>query len=452
VRYVETDCAGWGRVPVERCRLFRPEKEREVFEAIRCGGQKSYLSRGLGRSYGDAALNAGAGLISHLRLERLIDFDPESGLLECEAGASLAAIIETFLPRGFFPEVTPGTRHVTVGGAIASDVHGKNHHRDGTFASSLVSFTLLRPDGETIVCSREKHPEVFWATVGGMGLTGPILSARIRLRPVETAFVKADYRRLPHLDAVLGAFESSDRSYRYSVAWVDCLASGDSLGRAVLMQANDLGAGETKRGRASSDPLRTPARRSFTVPFRLPSGSLNRATVGIFNALYYGTRRDRRDEIVDYDRFFYPLDALEEWTRLYGRRGFIQYQVVVPTGSGPSGLRALLERLSSAGQPSFLGVLKKFGPSNEGVLSFPMEGYTLALDLPNRPGLTQLVSELNGITLRAGGRVYLAKDALLDRETFERMYPRAEEFRRIKSELDPQGLFSSSLARRVGLA
>ncbi|MFN2239330.1 MAG: FAD-binding protein [Thermoanaerobaculia bacterium] len=437
---------------MERCRLFRPEKQREVFEAIRRGGQKSYLSRGLGRSYGDAALNAGGGLISHLRLGRLLDFDPESGLLECEAGTSLGAIIETFLPRGFFPEVTPGTRHVTVGGAIASDVHGKNHHVDGTFASSLVSFTLLRPDGGTIVCSRGEHPELFWATVGGMGLTGPILSARIRLRRVETAFVRADYRRLPNLDAVLAAFDESDRSYRYSVAWIDCLASGSSLGRAVLMQANDLAAGEVGRGRANSDPLRMPARRTLTVPFRFPSGSLNRATVGMFNALYYRMQTERRDEIVDYDRFFYPLDALEEWTRLYGRRGFIQYQAAVPTESGLSGMRALLERLSSAGQTSFLAILKKFGASNEGVLSFPMEGYTLALDLPNRPGLAELVRELNEITLSAGGRVYLAKDALLDRETFERMYPRAEEFRRIKSELDPQGLFSSSLARRVGPA
>lgn len=451
MKAVEADLSGWGRYPVERCRVYRPDRGSEVARVLTSREQPSYVSRGLGRSYGDAALNGDSGVISHVRLNRFLGFSPETGVLECEAGVSLAEIAETFLPRGFFLPVTPGTKYVTVGGAIASDVHGKNHHVDGTFAEFVEEFRLQTATGETLICSREQRPEVFWATVGGMGLTGAILSARIRLRQVESAFVKADYRKARDLDEALSAFVQSDDRYRYSVAWIDCLASGASLGRSVLMQANDATAADVRSARPAQEPLALLRKRTVTVPFDLPSRTLNRASIQAFNVLYYWKQNNAAGRLVDYESFFYPLDSVGEWNRLYGKRGFLQYQVALPLEGGREGLVALLERLSAAKRASFLAVLKRFGKGNPGLLSFPFEGYTLALDLPNRPGLQSFLGELDAITLRSGGRVYLAKDAALAPEAFARMYPRADEFRRVKGELDPEGRISSSLARRVGL-
>lgn len=451
MKAVEANTSGWGRYPVERCHVHRPEKRSDVARVLTSGEQPSYISRGLGRSYGDAALNQDGGVISHLRLNRFLAFHTETGVLECEAGVSLADIAQTFLPRGFFLPVTPGTKYVTVGGAIASDVHGKNHHVDGTFAEFVLDFRLQTPTGEALTCSREENSEVFWATIGGMGLTGAILSARIRLRHVESAYVRADYRKAGNVDEALSAFVQSDNSYRYSVAWIDCLASGASLGRSVLMQANDATADEVCAERSAQDPFALPKKRTITIPFYFPAGTLNRASIQVFNTLYYWKQRDAVGKLIDYESFFYPLDSVGDWNRLYGKRGFVQYQAALPVDGGREGIRALLERLSAAKRASFLAVLKRFGPANPGLLSFPFEGYTLALDLPNRDGLQRFLRELDEITLRFGGRVYLAKDAALTPETFSAMYPRADEFRRVKRELDPEGRLSSSLARRVGL-
>jgi decaprenylphospho-beta-D-ribofuranose 2-oxidase len=451
VRAVETNVSGWGRYPVERCYVYRPEKRSDVARVLSSGNYSFFISGGLGRSYGDAALNRGNGIISHLRLNRFLGFDSGTAVLECESGVSLAEIIETFLPRGFFLPVTPGTKYVTVGGAIASDVHGKNHHVDGTFAEFLVDFQLQSCTGEIFTCSREERPEVFWATVGGMGLTGAILSARIRLRPVEAAYVRADYRKTQNLDDALCAFAESDDDYRYSVAWIDGLASGASLGRSILMRANDATADELRSKTPLQDPLSVRKRRSAAISFDFPSITLNRASIQAFNTLYYRKQRNATAVLVDYESFFYPLDSIGNWNRLYGRRGFVQYQTALPLEGGREGLIALLERLSAAKRASFLAVLKRFGKANPGLLSFPFEGYTLALDLPNRPGLQAFLGELDQITLRYGGRVYLAKDAALTPEAFSAMYPEVEEFRRIKREVDPQGRFSSSLARRIGL-
>lgn len=452
MKAVEINASGWGRYPSHRGHVYRPERLTDVARVLTSGAQPSFISRGLGRSYGDAALNKDGGIISHLRLNRLLAFDAEAGVLECETGISLAEIIKIFLPRGFFPPVTPGTKHVTVGGAIASDIHGKNHHVDGTFAEFLLDFRLQVPTGEIITCSRDERPEVFWATVGGMGLTGPILSARIRLRSVESGFVRADYHKVRNLDEALSAFAESDERYRYSVAWIDCLATGASLGRSVLMQANDATADGVRSERSAPDPLTLPKKRTTTVPFDFPSGTLNRASVQAFNTLFYRKQKSATGRLVDYDSFFYPLDSVGDWNRLYGKRGFVQYQAALPLDGGRAGLRILLERLSAAKRASFLAVLKRLGPANPGLLSFPFEGYTLALDLPNRSGLREFLRELDEITLRYGGRVYLAKDAALTPETFSTMYPGAEEFRRIQRDLDPEGRLSSSLARRLGLA
>jgi decaprenylphospho-beta-D-ribofuranose 2-oxidase len=433
--------SGWGRYPVQRCPVYRPEAARDV-PTVLTAAAGPLIPRGLGRSYGDAALNPD-GVLSTLRLDRFLAFDPAAGVLECEAGVSLGDVVETFLPRGFFPLVTPGTRHVTVGGAIACDVHGKNHHVDGTFAAGVLGFRLALPTGDVVECARDAEPELFWATVGGMGLTGVILTARLQLRPVEAAAVRVDYRRTRGLDETLDAFHREDQDYRYSVAWIDCLARGPRLGRSVLMRANDAPA---------DGALRLPRRRGLAVPLTPPSGLLNRFSIRWFNALYYGRHPDARDRPVPYDRYFWPLDGIGAWNRLYGPRGFVQYQVALPPERGRDGLVALLERIGQARRAPFLAVLKRFGAANHSPLSFPMEGYTLALDLPVTQGLEPFVRTLDRITLDHGGRVYLAKDALLDAATFHAMYPRADEFLAVRRRVDPEGRLASSLARRVGLA
>lgn len=445
--FVNQTLGGWGRYPVEPGRLYRPERRAAVATILACGQETSYIARGLGRSYGDAALNRDGGLISLRRLNRFLAFDPESGVLHCEAGVSFAEIIATFLPRGWFLPVTPGTKFVTVGGAIAMDVHGKNHHRDGSIAGYVQGIELLTPAGELLTCSPAQLPELFWATVGGCGLTGVILTAQLRLQRVASAYVTVDYERAPDIEAALAALAASDARYQYSVAWIDCLKGGRSLGRSVLMSGNPA---PPEQVRAHTDrPLALPQRRPKPVPFDLPAFTLNRLSIAAFNALYYAVHPGARAKLVDFDTYFYPLDALQNWNRLYGRRGFIQYQVVLPPESSRAGLIALLERFSRSGRASFLAVLKRFGPGDAGLLSFPMAGYTLALDLPYAPGLVPFLQELDRLVLAHGGRTYLAKDSVLTPETFAAMYPRLPEFRRVQRALDPLGVASSSLARRL---
>ncbi len=447
--FVTRSLSGWGRFPVERCHLFRPERRVEVAKILGSGLQPSYISHGLARSYGDAALNRDCGVICLTRLNRFLSFDAATGLLECEAGISLDEIVRNFLPQGFFLPVTPGTKFVTVGGALASDIHGKNHHKDGTIANFVLDFRLLTAPGEVLLCSRNSNPEIFWATIGGMGLTGVILSARIRMRRVESAYVLVDYQKAKDLDDALGLMCESDDRYQYSVAWTDCLASGKSMGRAVLMRGNHATVSELPP--RVRHPLDLFARSHITVPFDFPSVGLNRYTVGAFNWLYYHWHNNSNRRLVDLEKFFYPLDAIEHWNRMYGKRGFVQYQVVLPLETSREGLIALLERLVESRRPSFLAVLKRFGEANSGLLSFPLNGFTLALDLPVAAGLLSFLRELNKLALRHGGRVYLAKDVALTAEDFAVMYPKRDQFRTIKRRLDPRGVLSSSLARRVGI-
>jgi FAD/FMN-containing dehydrogenase len=413
-------------------------------------GSGGFVARGLGRSYGDSATNAGGGVILQERLDRLIDFDPQAGVLECEAGVSLATIVEHFLPRGFFLPVTPGTKFVTVGGAIAADVHGKNHHVDGTFGRAVESLRLLTANGDVITCSAEQEPEIFWATVGGMGLTGVILSARFRMLPVQSAYINVRYDRAANLDRALELFGSSDATHRYSVAWIDCLSSGASLGRSVLMRGDHVPAADLP-GPYRADPLAVSSKRKKKVPFNFPGWALNTQSVRLFNATFYARHGDG-DKIVDYDTFFYPLDGVLHWNRIYGKRGFIQYQALIPPEKSRAALVELLEKLSASGMSSFLAVLKATGPANPGMLSFPFPGHTLALDLPNTgESLIRLVASLDAILLRHGGRLYLAKDSVMSRQTFEAMYPELPHFKQVKARLDPGQIFVSSQARRLGI-
>jgi FAD/FMN-containing dehydrogenase len=442
--------SGWGNVLRQPAQVFRPEKRSEIPQVLREIDGKSVIARGLGRSYGDAALNENGAVLLDTRLRRFASFSPATGALECEAGTTIGEIIDVFLPRGFFPSVTPGTRHVTIGGAIAADVHGKNHHRDGSIAHFLDSFELLKADGQILHCSREQNPDAFWATIGGMGLTGIVLQAKLRLTTVETGYVAVDFRKTVDLDQTLAAFATGDANYQYSVAWIDCLARGKALGRSVLMRGNH--AKRTDLAVEFQDRvLRPPAVRHRTVPFNFPSFALSSLTVRMFNSRYYSRHEDGR-QVLHYDEFFYPLDSVEHWNRVYGRHGLYQYQAVFPAKHAGRGLRELMEKISSSGAASFLAVLKAMGPESGGLLSFPMPGLTLALDLPNTGSkAVNLMRELDKIVLRFGGRVYLAKDATMTRETFEAMNPNLPRFKQIKQQLDPESRFSSSLARRLGI-
>ena len=441
--------SGWGRFPVETCRIFRPEKPASVPAILDSGAESSYIARGLGRSYGDASLNGGGGVIALERLNRMIAFDDATGVLECEAGVSLAEILDCFLPRGFFLPVTPGTKFVTLGGAIAHDVHGKNHHRVGALSNFVLDFLLRTAGGEVIACSREENPEAFWATVGGAGLTGFVVSARLRLQRVETAHVLVDFLKVAHLEEAIDAMEESDHRYEFSVAWIDCLAKGKALGRSVLMRANPALAGDLPKG--AGDPLSPKRRTERSVPFDFPAGLLNPMTVGAFNTLFYGWHRTISGRLADIDSFFYPLDSIRDWNRMYGRRGFVQYQLAFPKETSRAGLADVLQRVSASGRGSFLGVLKRFGNATAGLLSFPFPGYTLALDLPVNDGLVPFLAGLDAVVLSHGGRLYLAKDAVMTPATFAAMYPRLDAFREIRARLDPRNLLSSSLARRVGI-
>ena len=441
--------SGWGRFPVEACHTFRPEKRSEAAATLASGLAPSYISRGLGRSYGDAALNGNAGVIGHALLNRFLSFHDSSGVLECESGVSLAEIVQYFLPRGWFLPVTPGTKFVTVGGAIAADIHGKNHHQDGSFSNFVLDFQLLIPAGGVLLCSPTSHAESFWATVGGMGLTGVILSARLQLRRVESAYVWVDYHKARNLEDCLAIMEESDERYQYSVAWIDALATGKTMGRSVLMRGNHTSAAELP-GRVRR-PLSPPAGSDWNVWFDFPSGALNWLTVKAFNTAYYALQRNSPRQLVSFEKFFYPLDALLHWNRMYGKRGFVQYQIALPQASGREGLRIILDRLARSGRASFLAVLKRFGEAGPGLLAFPLRGYTLALDIPVAHGLLPFLHELDRMTLDYGGRIYLAKDATLRAEDFAAMYPNLASFRTIQRKLDPQGLLSSSMARRLAI-
>lgn len=407
------------------------------------------IPRGLGRSYGDTAINEKGIVLDMCRMNRMRHFDATTGILDCEGGVSLAEILETFVPRGWFLAVTPGTKFVTVAGAIANDVHGKNHHGDGTFARFVLSLELWTPARGVVHCSPSKNSEIFWATVGGIGLTGVILSARIQLRAIESAYVTVDYLRCPHLDAVLEEMESTDHNYLYSVAWIDCLAKRANLGRSVLMRGDHARLNDLPR-RYDKNPYKISKHPPLAVPIDFPGFALNNLSIKAFNQLFYWKNRDRLDVITNYESYFYPLDGIHDWNRMYGRRGFIQYQAAFPF-EGRMGLVRMLELLSEQKRASFLAVLKCFGPSNPGLLSYPMPGYTLALDIPNKSGIEDFTKELDRILLDHGGRLYLAKDALTDAATFAAMYPGLDAFREQCALLDPNALLSSCQARRLHL-
>ncbi|MFE9683521.1 FAD-binding protein [Streptomyces sp. NPDC006285] len=442
---------GWGRTAPTTARLVRPRSYEEAVAAVRECGARGGIARGLGRAYGDAAQNAGGAVFDMTGLDRIHAIDADGGTVLCGAGVSLHRLMEVLLPLGWFVPVTPGTRYVTVGGAIGADIHGKNHHVSGSFARHVLSFELLTADGE--IRTVHRGTPLFDATAGGLGLTGVILTATVRLQSVETSLMSVDTERATDLDDLMARLTATDHRYRYSVAWIDLLARGASMGRSVLTRGDHAplealaDAARARRAPLEFRPGRLPAAPSF-----VPEGLLGRTTVGLFNEFWYRKApRARVGELQRMSTFFHPLDGVPQWNRVYGRGGFVQYQFVVGHGREEA-VRGIVHRISQRRCPSFLAVLKRFGEGDPGWLSFPMPGWTLALDIPaNLPGLGAFLDELDEEVAAAGGRVYLAKDSRLRPELLAAMYPRLGEFRALREELDPRSVFTSDLSRRLGL-
>jgi FAD/FMN-containing dehydrogenase len=439
------ELTGWGRYPRVEAELRRPLTAEDAASTLRFPPDQGLIPRGLGRSYGDSAL--APSVVGMEYLDHFIDFDPASGALTCAAGVTLAEILEVFVPRGWFPTVTPGTKFVTVGGAIASDVHGKNHHLEGSFSDHVRELTVATVAEGVVHCSPTLRPELFHATCGGMGLTGIILQATLSLKPIASATIRQTTIKADNLHHALALLETHSQA-TYSVAWIDCLAQGRNLGRSLVMLGEHVEGGE----HAEKDSLSTGKGASLAVPVEMPGFLLNRHAIQVFNALYYARiRQPVSERIIHYEPFFYPLDGIQHWNRLYGRGGFVQYQFVLPRAAGNAGMTAILERIASSRRGSFLAVLKGFGEGNDNYLSFPTAGYTLALDFKMDPGLLPLLTELDAMVLDFGGRLYLAKDARMSREMFDKSYPGRDAFMAVRQHYGADKVLHSRQSRRLGL-
>jgi FAD/FMN-containing dehydrogenase len=439
---MKKEIANWGNYPA----MESDESHFSYLDEIRrqIASIHDFIPRGNGRCYGDASL--AVNTINTTRFDKILSFDAHEGIFECQSGITLDHVLEVIVPKGWFLPVTPGTKYITVGGAVASDVHGKNHHVDGCFSHHVVDMDVLLADGTLVTCSTVKAIDLFEATCGGMGLTGLITRIRFRLKKIETSYIRQKQIKAANLEEVLLLFEKY-KHYTYSVAWIDCLKKGPGFGRSILILGehaalSDLG------DRQKKNPLLMPGKKQVTFPFNLPSWILNSLTVRAFNLLYYN--KNTKKEItntVKYEPFFYPLDAILHWNRGYGKKGFIQYQFVVPLKSR-QGLIAILQKISEKGLGSFLAVLKVFG-RQESLIGFPMEGYTLALDIPVRKGLFDILDELDDIVLQYGGRIYMSKDARMKPAVLQGGYPHLSRFLSILKKYNPEGRIHSMQSDRL---
>lgn len=432
--------SGWGRFPSLHHSVFTPRSQSDLYRFICKNDNPKTIAYGNGRSYGDSALSdcvVDGRQVQHY----FLDFDAQQGLITCQAGVTLDEILHVIVPKGWFLPVTPGTRYITLGGAIASDVHGKNHHQAGCFSEYITDLNLLKADGSMTQCDPNNNTDLFRATCGGMGLTGIILSATIRLKAIASTQINQTTYKTKNLRETFTVFERN-QNRSYSVAWIDCFAKKKSLGRSLV-----------SLGEFAEDGIITMAKKKArTMPRWFPSFMLNSWTIQLFNILYYHRQRQpvKKDHI-HYEQFFYPLDSIQHWNRMYGRRGFIQYQFILPKTTSFEGLQTILRTIADSGQGSFLAVLKLHGKANKNWLSFPMEGYSLALDFKIKDSLWPLLKQLDQLVLQYRGRFYLAKDARVSREVFEQGYPYIEKFRQYRQDHHMNQHFNSAQSLRIGL-
>ncbi|MEM7582948.1 MAG: FAD-binding oxidoreductase [Acidobacteriota bacterium] len=429
--------SGWGRLPLPGREVRSENLERSARDVT--------LTRGLGRSYGDSSLppKGRAEVAGSVLADRILAFDPETGVLLAEAGLSLGALNRIFLPRGFASPVATGTQYVTLGGMVAADVHGKNHHCAGTFGAHVQRLKMLLADGEVVWCSREQRRDLFLATLGGMGLTGHILEVEVKLEAIPSPWIWAESERIPNLDQFLIAVKEAAAEWPFTVGWIDCLKRGRHMGRGILMRG--------RWARPEEAPKQPPAdKKRLAVPFDAPSWALNQLSARAFNMVYYGKHVPRvKRGIAHPESFFHPLDFVIDWNRIYGARGFTQHACVIPYGDDPKPVRRFLELLTSLRIPSFLSVLKDFGSEGEGMLSFPKPGMSICLDIPVRRDTAELIGRLDDFVLSCGGRIYLAKDAFTTAERFRQMEPRLESWRAVRRKWDPQGRLASAQSVRL---
>lgn len=438
--------SGWGNFPRLACEVSQIKTLPQLKNKIE--NRSSITARGLGRSYGDQAISNSALVASLASMDKILSFDEKTGLLNCQAGLSLQQIIKIFAPRGWFPMINPGTKYVTIGGAIANDIHGKAHHVDGSFINCVEEFDILLASGEILTCSRGQNQELFFANFGGLGLLGVIIRTTIKLKRISTTYFKQKAIKCKNIDEMLDAFDQYDQDFDYSVAWVNALAKGKNLGKGVLTLGNQA-AREDLPAKLKKNPLFVSPEPKLSVPFFLPDFSLNSLTVKILNRVISYVQA-KPTTIVHYEKFFFPLDAILNWNRGYGKRGFIQYQFVIPLEDGRENIKKLLKAVSESGCNPFLNVLKKFG-EGQPYLSFPKPGYTFAIDFPVTKQLPAFVIKMDQLVHECGGRIYLGKDAMLTADMFRKMYPDYKQWLDIKRKYDPQNKYTSALAQRLNL-
>lgn len=437
--------ANWGNYPAMESDEQLFSYDEQLQEIIRTSPH--FIPRGNGRCYGDASL-AGE-TVNTLKYDKILSFDTANGIFECQSGLTLDQILEVIVPKGWFLPVTPGTKFITVGGAIGSDVHGKNHHVDGTFGQHVVDMDIILANGTQVTCSPTDHTDLFEATCGGMGLTGMITRIKFKLKKIPSSYIKQKQIKAANLDELIRLFEEY-KHFTYSMAWIDCLQKGNSFGRGI-MTIGEFATPEELNEKQRSAPLALPKKKAISIPFNFPSWSLNTLTVKTFNFLYYNKNVKKEiSNVVTYEPFFYPLDALLHWNRCYGKKGFVQYQFVLPL-EAKEGLVDILRRIGAKGMGSFLVVLKVFGKQENSLISFPFEGYTLALDFPVRKGLFEFLDELDQVVLKYGGRLYMSKDARMKPEMLEAGYPRLQEFKSIVQKYNPDGKIRSIQSDRLEL-
>ncbi|MGD9581595.1 MAG: FAD-dependent oxidoreductase [Vampirovibrionia bacterium] len=438
--------SNWGNYPKINAKIVTFSSEEELKEKLT--KEKETIARGLGRCYGDSALSE--TILSTLNFNRILYFNEKDGTITCESGVTLEELLEIFIPRGWFLPVTPGTKYITIGGAIASDIHGKNHHKEGSISNHIITLDLMKDDGTVVKCSKEENTDLFWATCGGMGLTGVILRATFKLTKIETSYIKQESIKAANLKEIMAIFEES-KDYTYSVAWIDCLAKGKNIGRSIMMRGEHATKKDIEETSLTNDPLKVNQKPLLNIPINFPDFALNSLSVKAFNFLYYNKQLPKEKKgLINYNKFFYPLDGITNWNRIYGKRGFTQYQFVLPLENSYEALTIILDKISKSGSCSFLAVLKPFGKQND-LISFPKEGYTLALDFPITKKMFKLLDELDQIVLENNGRLYLTKDSRMKESTLKESYENIEKFMQIKELYDRSMKFQSVQSKRLGL-